>query len=137
MEGLSETDVVAVEVLGAELAAAVGLVAGSVVDGGATLDEFGVEGVGVRNPEVNVPQFVRDGPEGDDVFGVVCLLEHEVQAVAFEDDEGRGFSPEAFVVEPHFVAVMVGGCDDVFDQQHGCGGGQGGLGLGGGHGEGG
>lgn len=114
---LPKTDVVAVEVLDAEFAAAVGLITGAVVNGGTPLLELGAEGIDISDPEVHVAEFVGDGPMRDDMFGIFSLLEHEVAPVTMKDAESV-LAIKPIVVKTQFVTIVLRGGDDVPDEEN-------------------
>ncbi|MEO0616591.1 MAG: hypothetical protein AAFY69_10715, partial [Pseudomonadota bacterium] len=64
---LPECNRVTVEVANGELQAAVGLVCGWVLDGGAAAYELVVHGAGILDPEIGVPESFRHRAVGHDV----------------------------------------------------------------------
>ena len=73
----------------------------------------------VAGPEIDVAQPALDAPARHDRGAIRHPLEHQVHVAALQDDEARRIAVEPVVAEPHRVPVVVGGRDDIADEQHG------------------
>src|SRR5215210_3396265 len=100
---LPETDVVAVEILNAELTHSIPLRAWAVIHPGSAGFHLFVKCVGIVHPEVSVPRFVPDLPERHDLLRVIHLRQHQVVSIAMADAEVRRIAVELFEMKPNGI----------------------------------
>src|SRR6266536_1128887 len=116
---LTETNAVPVAILNVKIAAAVGLVADITCDLHAPRLEFSIERIGIVDPNVGVP---RPALRINDVIRAhrssgFQLSQHDDDAVALDHTKRWWVIPEAFIMEPKLVPVVVRGADHVIDDE--------------------